>query len=370
MPAVPNNPLEHFTLPDLRRRRSAKWRVYPDDVLPLWIAEMDVPLAEPIARALRHAIDLGDTGYAAGDGYARALGAFAERRWGWRDVPVEDVRQVPDVMRGIVEVVKLVSDDGDPVVLTAPVYPPFYAFLGDARRRIVESPLTQAGRIDLAALADTLARLAAEHRRVVLLLSNPHNPTGAVHTFAELQAVAEMAREYRTRVVVDEIHAPLVLRGATFTPYLTVPGTGLKAALAIPGPDAVADLARLPVEVTHGASHFGVLAHTAALLEGEPWLDAVLTGLETNRRLLGELLAQHLPQFGYHPPEGTYLAWLDCLSLESADPHRLFLERARVALSSGHAFGAGGTGHLRLNFATSAAILTEAVERMGRAVSR
>ena len=154
MPAVPNNPLEHFTLPDLRRRRSAKWRVYPDDVLPLWIAEMDVPLAEPIARALRHAIDLGDTGYAAGDGYARALGAFAARRWGWRDVPVELVRQVPDVMRGIVEVVKLVSDDGDPVVLTAPVYPPFYAFLGDARRRIVESPLTQSGRIDLAALAE------------------------------------------------------------------------------------------------------------------------------------------------------------------------------------------------------------------------
>jgi cysteine-S-conjugate beta-lyase len=380
----PPNPFEHFTLAQLRQRRSAKWRVYPDDVLPLWVAEMDVPTAEPVAAALRHAVDLGDTGYAAGREYVSALAGFAAHRWGW-DIPAADVALVPDVMRGIVEVLRLFTEPGDPVVVTAPVYPPFFGFVRDAGRRIVESPLTAEGRIDLAALSDTVAALAARNPRVALLISNPHNPTGVVHSAAELRAIAEIAGSYRVRVVTDEIHAPLVLDGARFTPYLTVPGAedavtlmsaskawnlaGLKAAVAIPGPAAVADLARLPHEVQLGASHFGVLAHTAALRDGGPWLDAVLAGLNRNRTLLGALLAEHLPQIGYRAPEGTYLAWLDCRALPAIDnPYQFFLDHARVALTSGDGFGAGGAGHVRLNFATSPAILTEAVTRMSRAL--
>jgi cysteine-S-conjugate beta-lyase len=379
------DPFEQLTLTQLRQRRSAKWRVYPEDVLPLWIAEMDVPLAEPVAGALNHAVDIGDTGYAAGDEYACALGGFAARRWGWDGFRAADARMVPDVMRGIVEVLRLLTEDGDPVVVTAPVYPPFFEFVGHAGRRIVQSPLTAAGRIDLGALADTLAALAARHPRVTLLISNPHNPTGVVHSAGELQAIAEIAAHRHVRVISDEIHAPLVLDGARFTPYLSLRGTedalavlsaskawnlaGLKAAVAVPGSAAVADLARMPVEVTHGPSHLGVLAHTAALNDGEPWLDAVLTGLDRKRRLLTKLLAEHLPQVGYRAPEGTYLAWLDCRALpDVADPYRFFLDRAGVALTSGAGFGIGGTGHLRLNFATSTAILTEAVTRMGRAL--
>jgi cysteine-S-conjugate beta-lyase len=381
--ALPD-PFEQLTLTALRRRRSAKWRVYPDDVLPLWIAEMDAPTAPPVAAALHRAVDLGDTGYAAGREYAGALADFAAQRWGW-EVPTDDIALVPDVMRGIVEVLRLFTEPGDPVVVTAPVYPPFFAFVGDSGRRIVATPLTADGRIDLDALADTLADLAAGNPRVALLISNPHNPTGVVHSAAELAAIAEIAGSHRVRVVSDEIHAPLALDGARFTPYLTVPGAedavtlmsaskawnlaGLKAAVAIPGPAAVADLARLPVEVTLGASHFGVLAHTAALRDGGPWLDAVLAGLDRNRTLLGALLAEQLPQIDYRAPEGTYLAWLDCRALPGIDdPYHFFLEHARVALTSGTAFGAGGSGHVRLNFATSPAILTEAVTRMGRAL--
>lgn len=379
-----DNPLEQLTLAELRRRTSAKWRVYPDDVLPLWVAEMDAPLAAPIADALRRAIDLGDTGYAAGDGYAQALAGFAARRWNWADLPTESAQLVPDVMRGIVEVLRLITEDGDAVVVTAPVYPPFFGFVTHAGRRIVQSPLDSAGRIDLDALADTLTAAAAGSRRVALLISNPHNPTGVVHTRGELEAVADLAARHHVRVVVDEIHAPLVLDGARFTPYLTVRGTddavvltsaskgwnlaGLKAALAIPGAAAADELSRLPVEVTHGASHFGVIAQTAALAEGDAWLDGILAGLADNRRLLARLVSEHLPQAGYRDPEGTYLAWLDCRALADGDgPYRLFLEAARVALTSGHTFGAGGGGHVRINFATSRAILTEAVTRMGRA---
>lgn len=159
--------------------------------------------------------------------------------------------------------------------------------------------------------------------------------------------------------------------------------SGLKAAVAIAGPEAATDLDRMPEEVSHGASHLGVIAHAEAFRSGADWLDATLSGLDANRKLQGELVAEQLPSVKYQWPQGTYLAWLDCRALgideEESDglavvadlsgPARWFLEHARVALSSGHVFGTGGAGHVRLNFATSRAILTEALSRMGRALA-
>ncbi|MFI7214318.1 MalY/PatB family protein [Micromonospora maritima] len=393
-----DNPLTQLTLDQLRRRTSVKWRLYPPDVLPLWVAEQDVPLAPPVADVLRRAVELGDTGYAYGTAYAEALGGFAARRWGWADFPVGRTTLVPDVMTGAVEVLRLVTDPGDAVVVCPPVYPPFYAFVTHAGRQVVEAPLGTDLRIDHASLDEAFRRARALGPRPAFLLCNPHNPTGVVHRRDELETVAELAARHGVRVVSDEIHAPLALTGARFTPYLTVAGAGdafalvsaskawnlagLKAALAVAGADAADDLARMPEEVSHGPSHLGVLAHTAAFRDGGPWLDALLGGLDANRALLGSLLAAHLPAVSWRPPEGTYLAWLDCTRLgvpteapaggvasDLAGPARMFLDRARVALSSGHVFGTGGTGFVRLNFATSPAVLTEAVTRMGRAVT-
>ena len=189
-----------------------------------------------------------------------------------------------------------------------------------------------------------------------------------------------------------------MLPGAQFTPYLSVDGAddafalisaskawnlaGLKAALLLAGPDAAADLRRLPEEVSHDPSHLGIIAHTAAFRHGQPWLTSLLNGLAANRDLLGELLADHLPQVRYQPPQATYLAWLDCRALglhdpdtttgnhivsDLAGPARMFLDHAQVALSSGHVFGHGGAGFARLNFATSPAILRQAIRRMGDA---
>jgi cystathionine beta-lyase len=185
--------------------------------------------------------------------------------------------------------------------------------------------------------------------------------------------------------VADEIHAPLVLPGAVFTPYLSVPGAesgfsvlsaskawnlaGLKAAVAVAGPAATEDLVRLPFWVKEGPSHVGVLAHIAALRDATDWLDALLGGLDENRRLLTGLVAERLPGVVYHPGDGTYLAWLDCRALDLGDdPAAVFLERGRVALSSGPSFGTGGAGHARLNFGTSPELLTEAVARMATAL--
>ncbi|OBB66336.1 cystathionine beta-lyase [Mycobacterium sp. 852014-50255_SCH5639931] len=393
------NPLEELTLQQLQLRTSMKWRAHPADVLPLWVAEMDVMLAPTVADALRAAIDNGDTGYPCGTALAEAVSQFASERWQWHDLDIGRTAIVPDVMLGGVELLRLVTDRGDAVIVNPPVYAPFYAFVTHDGRHVVEAPLDAEGRVDLDALADAFARARARGGNVAYLLCNPHNPTGTVHTADELGAIAELARRFGVRVVSDEIHAPVVLSGSRFTPYLTVPGaenafaltsaskawslSGLKAALAIAGPEAVADLHRMPEEVSHGPSHFGVIAHAEAFRTGGDWLDDLLRGLDRNRTLLGDLVAEQLPKVKYQWPQGTYLAWLDCRELgfteDAADglavvadlsgPARWFLDHARVALSSGHVFGTGGAGHVRLNFATSGAILTEAVSRMGRALA-
>ncbi|MEV0319234.1 MalY/PatB family protein [Streptomyces sp. NPDC050658] len=381
----PPNPLRQLTLEQLRERTSMKWRAYPQDVLPLWVAEMDVPLAEPVARAIRDAVERGDTGYPAGNGYAQALAGFAARRWGWEGLDVGRTAIVPDVMLGIVEMLKLVSGPGDPVVVNCPVYPPFYQFIRSDGRPVVEAPLDEAGRIGLVALEAAFREALRLGRRPVYLLCSPHNPTGTLHTAGELADVARLARRYGVRVVVDEIHAPIVAEGARFVPYLSVPGgenglsllsaskawnlAGLKAAVAVAGPEAAADLARIPEEVSHGPSHLGVIAHTAALWHGGDWLDALLRGVDENRRLLGELLRERLPGVRHRPGQATYLSWLDCRELGlGEDPAAVFLEKGRVALSSGSPFGSGGTGFVRLNLATSPEILAEGIRRMASAV--
>jgi len=381
------HPLRELSPQQLRRRTSIKWRQYEADVLPLWVAEMDVALAEPVARALTDAVAASDTGYPYGPSYAEALSAFAADRWGWDGLDPARTALVADVMTGIVEMIRLVSSPGDPVVMNPPVYPPFFGFVQHAERSIVEAPLGPDGRLDLAGLESAFERAGFGGRRITYLLCNPQNPTGAVHTCEELTTVADLAARYRVRVVVDEIHAPLVSGDVPFTPYLSLPGTGdafslmsaskawnlagVKAAVAVAGHESAADLERLPEIVSHGPSHFGVIAHTAAFREGGEWLDALRADLDENRLLLTSLLAEYLPQVTWQPSYGTFLAWLDCRELSlGTDPAAAFLERGRVALLSGLDFGTGGAGHVRLNYATTPEILEEAITRMASSLAR
>jgi len=368
------------------QRTSIKWRLYPPDVLPVWVAEMDVDLAEPIVAAVGAALRAGDLGYATGAGYAEAVAGFAAARWGWHGLAPERTAIVPDVMLGVVEMLKLVTGPGDPVVVNPPVYPPFYGFLRNMGREVRDAPLRPDGRLDLDTLAEVFVAATADGRRAAYLLCSPHNPTGTVHTADELASVAQLAARHRVRVVVDEIHAPLTASGVTFVPYLSVPGAddglsvisaskgwnlaGLKAALAVAGPGAAADLARLPEEVGHGVNHLGVIAHSAAFRDSGDWLDTVRAAVDANRRLLADLLAAHLPQVRHAPGQATFLAWLDCRALRLGDgplgddPAAVFRDRGRVALSSGLDFGPGGAGHARFNLAADPETITEAVRRM------
>jgi cystathionine beta-lyase len=369
----------------LRERRSAKWRTFEPDVLPLPVAEHDFALAPSIAEALHAAVDRSDTGYAvAVPAVGEALAVFARERWGWEIDPLR-VSPVADVGIGAVELLRVLTRPGDGVVISPPVYPPFFSWVPEAGARIVEVPLvrTAAGwRLDLPALERAFAE-----RPAVYLLCSPHNPVGRVHSPDELTALVALARRYDVVLVSDEIHAPLVLPGACFTPLLTVPGAaevtvallsaskafnlaGLKCAAVVSASSRMAEIVeRLPVDLRWRTGHFGVLATIAALTEGGEWLDRLLLTLDRRRAQLGELLARRLPAVRWTPPEATYLAWLDCRAVGAGDAAReACLERGRVALEPGSRFGTSGDGHLRLNFGTGAEILDDAVTRMGRAL--
>ncbi len=365
----------------LSRRRSVKYRMFEPDVLPVWVAEMDVQLAEPIRAALAEAVANSDTGYAHPGGLAETFAEFSGRRYGWSPDPGLIVA-LPDVMRGVSEMLRIVTEPGDGVVINTPVYPPFFAHIRDVERRVVASPLarTEDGgyRLDLERLAADFAAGARAY-----LLCNPHNPTGLVHTREELEAVAALADRYRVRVLIDEIHAPLTYPGVVHTPFgsLDAPAArasvslvsaskawnlaGLKSALAVAGPDSYAEAKRMTEDVYWSAGLPGVIANQAAFEAGEPWLGSLLDALDGNRRLLASLLAEHLPEVGFTVPAATYLAWLDLRRYDLGDdPAEELRERGRVALTNGPAFGAEGRGHARFNFASSPERITEAVRRM------
>lgn len=374
----PAHPRRLLTLdePTLRgQRRSKKWRAYDPDVLPLWVAEMDVLPAPPAAAELRRVAEEGDLGYPVAEPYLESVAGMYRRSWG-AEVDPGAARLVADVMAGVRESLLLLTEPGDPVLITAPVYPPFHAVVPAIGRQLVTVPLTPTGRLDAAAIEAALAGLGG--RRAAILLASPHNPTGAVHTADELRAVLAVADAHGAGVVCDEIHAPLVLPGATFTPMLALPEAaqvltvvspakgwnlaGLKAAAVLPGPGAHDVVARMPPEAGFAASHVATLVHAAAMDEGGPWLADLIADLDANRTLLGELLSEHLPQVRWQPMEATYLAWLDVSAL-GLDGDRILAE-ARVALNDGPTFGPGGEDHVRMNLATSPAIITEAVRRI------
>ena len=370
-------------LDELHRRRSEKWSLHPPDVLCATVAEMDFPIAEPIAQVLRAAIDRSDLGYAvpAEATLRESFAAFAARRLAWT-VDAEQVTIVPDVMVGLLELSRTIGAAGDRVALASPAYPPFLDELPRQGVRLMSVQLVEDGRLDL----DSLDRALAAGARA-LVLSSPHNPTGHVLHRDELAAIADRCAERDVWVLADEIHAPLTLPGATFTPWLEVSDAarrvgvaltsaskafnvaGLKSALLVTADCRARDLvARIGPQHEH-AGLLGSLASEAAFAHGDEWLDAVLAQLDANRSWLASELPSRLPGVAWRPPQATYLAWLDCTGLGLGDePADAFLRRGRIALSRGLDYGPEGAGHVRLNFGTGPAQLDEALHRMGAAI--
>jgi cystathionine beta-lyase len=378
---------DSLTEDGLRAAGSLKWSKF-GPAIGAFVAEMDFGTAPVVTAALHEAVDAARFGYLPqelADDMARACAGWHARRYGW-EVPPERISPLGDVVAGLQAAIEHFTPPGSAVVLPTPAYMPFLVVPALLGRELIQVPMvSDGGRLtyDLDGIARALDTGAG-----LVVHVNPHNPTGRVFTADEQLALADVVEAAGARVFSDEIHAPLIYPGAVHRPYASLSAAtarhaitatsaskawnlpGLKAAqLVLSDVDDVRHWAEVGFLFAHGASTPGVLANTAAYTGGEPWLDGVLGYLDRNRRLLADLLAEHLPAVRYTPPEGTYLAWLDCRDLDlPASPGAFFLDQAGVAVIDGPDCGAPGVGHLRLNLATPAPVLTRIVERMAAAL--
>jgi cysteine-S-conjugate beta-lyase len=388
--------VDQITADELRARGSVKWSRGGPDAIGAFIAEMDFGAAPPIKAALIDVVERADFGYLSDRATAEMAEACARwqaDRYGWAVDPAR-IRPLPDVITGLQAAIIVFSRPGSPVILPTPAYMPFLTvpeFLG---REIIQVPMLTAAEDGRPVL--DLAGIDAAFKRGghLLVLCNPCNPVGRVYDAAELAAVADVVAANDGRVFADEIHAPLIYPGGAHIPYASISavtaghaitGTaaskgwnlpGLKCAqLILSNETDAATWAAAGITFEHGASTPGVHATIAAYRHGGPWLDEVVGYLDGSRRLLADLLAEHLPSVRYQPPEGTYLAWLDCRDLLAemgpgvSRPAEFFLAKAQVALTDGAACGDIGQGHLRLTFATPRPILTEIVRRLAEATA-
>ncbi|MEM8924889.1 MAG: aminotransferase class I/II-fold pyridoxal phosphate-dependent enzyme [Actinomycetota bacterium] len=373
--------IDAFTTEQLRGLHGIKWSRDGPDVLPAWVADMDIRPPAPVRAALADLVERSDFGYHR-SAFERLPEVFA--RWqsehhGWTP-DLDGLRVFCDVLHAIDTVLWLHTAPGDGIVLLTPVYPPFLRAVEGADRRLIDVPLDPDGwRLD----ADRLAAAVDVTTRAVLLC-NPHNPTGRVFDRAELAAIVEVAEANDLLLISDEVWADLLHPGATHVPLaslgpeaadrtVTVSSAskafnlaGLRCALAHIGPPELAStLDRLPAHLTGAVGIPGAVASMVAWEEGEEWLASLRTHLTARRDQLADRLATDLPGVAMTVPEATYLAWLDFRPLGlGPDPHSVLLERGRVALSPGPDFGRHGHGFARLNFATSAEILDEIVDRV------
>jgi cystathionine beta-lyase len=287
-----------------------------------------------------------------------------------------------DVSVVIVETLRRLAAPGDGVIITPPVYPPFFDLVPEAGARVVEVPLRDDGAAFSLDLAGIDRALAAGARGV--LLCNPHNPLGLVHSREELLELSRIVERHDGFVVSDEIHAPLTHPGVAFTPYLTVSDAarthglaaesgskafnlaGLKAALIVAESERMAQLVReLPDEVTFRTGHLGLLATRVGFADARAWLAETVASIVANVDLLEGQLAEKLPEARLRRPAASYLAWIDLSALGwGDDPASVLLERAKLALSNGPAFGREGRGHVRLNLACAPELVIEVVDRM------
>lgn len=373
----------------LRRRSGKKWNTYGPLVLPAWVADMDFPVAPPIQRRLQEVLDLSDLGYPDDAQTLRLVDLLVRRcgeRFGWTVDPAR-VEVIVEVVQGLQMCLEMFTRPGEGAAMLTPIYPPFLHATQAMGRRVDHHNLTP-GKDGFEIDWESLESSIRTDTRA-LLLCNPHNPTGRVLTREELTGLAELALRHDLVVVSDEIHSDLVLDGRAHIPFASLAPeieartvtlmsaskafniAGLRCAMMVFGSRRLHELYRKgPRFLRGGASSLGMHAAEAAWSECDDWLAALLRYLEGNRALIEGFLAEHLPDIAFLPPQATYLAWLDCHDLRLGDElWRTVLDKGALALSDGRDFGPGGSGCLRLNFATSSSLLNEALRRLERALT-
>ena len=377
------------SLSELQKHRSEKWRGFPHYVLPLPVAEMDFPVAEPIRDVLIEMVKTSDLGYlGAIPELGTSFAGFAKRRWNW-DLNPSYVRAATDVGVAVVELLRIFTKPGDKVLFSSPIYQNFYTWMRETNVEMVDVPyLVDEQSTDGTGFTHDWSGIEAAYKKgiKVHLVCSPHNPLGKVYTREDLLRIADLAKKHGVIVIADEIHAPLTYKEQPFIPFLSLGQSaadigiavsaaskgwniaGLKCAIIITQSEKMHEkLNELAPAMHYRASLLGAFATVAAFEKGEPWLDQAIVILDQNRHLVANLIESRVPSIKYAMPHCSYLAWLDLSALNlGEDPGAALIERAKVAFNSGHIYGPLGKSHVRLNFATSPAIITEAIERIAR----
>lgn len=380
-----------LSLEELRTHKSVKWRTFPAEVLPLPVAEMDFKVAEPIRKVLLEMVSHSDLGYLGPiPEMGEAFALFASTRFGWSPNPLQ-VRIAADVGVGIVETLRVITKPGDSILINSPVYPSFISWSEETHLKIIDVPLSRSeSEVDGNFWHLNWEGIEAAYKSgiQVHLICNPHNPLGRIYTRAELLRLAQLASNYGVIVISDEIHAPLTFAEQPFTPFLAISDearsvgitvtaaskgwniAGLKCAIIVTENEALHQRLNLIAPATHPrTSILGAFATVAAFRDGGPWLDELLVQLDSNRKLVQQLIEEKLPGAIAHIPHSSYLSWIDLSAYNLGDdPAGYLVTHAQTALVPGVNFGKDFSQFVRLNFATSPQIIEEAFERVSAVI--
>ncbi len=356
-----------------------------DDLIPLWVADMDFKSPPAIIRALQERVSHGIYGYTLpSEGYIRSIVNWLSRRHRWEVNPVH-INFVPGVVKGIAFAIDAFTEKGDHIIIQPPVYHPFRIVTQSLGRKVVNNPLIlEDGRYRMN--FDGLREIALSQRCKVLILCNPHNPGGTVWSPEELRELAAICAENGILVVSDEIHGDMALPGHQHTPFATVSAEAEANSLTLMAPSKtfniagiVSSFAVIPAKEVrkqylayleprdlHQGTLFAFTATRVAYEECDDWLRQMLDYVQENVRFVDEYLTRHVPAIKAMIPEASFLVWLDCRRLGLSHPElvRFFVDKAGLALNDGTIFGEEGEGFMRLNVGTSRLLLEKALDQL------
>ncbi|OSB12224.1 MalY/PatB family protein [Paraclostridium bifermentans] len=354
-----------------------------DDIIPMWIADMDFKTCDEITKALQNKLSTGNLGYDTVDGYYESVVKWMRNRHNV-DINVEDVVYTPGVVTAINFLLKILIKENDKVLVQSPVYHSFFRVLNENKCDVVQSELfikDNRYEIDFDEFENKISTGVK-----VLILCNPHNPIGRVWTKEELERIVEICESYKVFIISDEIHSDLVFKGYKHTSLTTVAPYYKDNIVTLTAPSKTFNLAGLYISnaiitdeklrsrykelFSTTPNVLGAEALIAAYNKGETWLEELLEYIESNYNYVLKFINENVPKIKVIKQEGTFLTWLDCreLGLSDEELERFFLEKAKLALSTGTAFGKGGSGFMRMNIGCPISTVKEALERLKNAV--
>jgi cystathionine beta-lyase len=374
---------------DRRSTESLRWHIYPQDVLPLWVADMDFECPACVLKALHERVDHGIFGYGlAPNGLKEVFIERMQNLYNWQ-VSDPQLSFVPGVVTGFNLALRALCQPGDSVIFFTPAYPPFFSGPKSSGLNVVECPMLEGPNNNYSIDFDLFEKLIVDHHVKVYVHCDPQNPTGRALTRAELEKLAEILLRHKVFTCSDEIHCDLVYDGLKHIPFASLSKEISDTTLTFMAPSKTFNIAGLYASVgivqnealaqqfndARGGlvgwpSLLALAAAKAAYEGGAEWLRECLAYLQANRDWLVENIHARLPGVKATRSEATFLMWLDCRETGLESPYKFFLEKAHVALNDGIAFGQQYTQFTRLNFGTSRANLETAVSAMEKALQQ